>query len=306
MRDEVAGTRSERQLWLMYALVGMTIVVSALVVWGNVPRMSAWLLVLLAAGIGQAVLLPTVAGCLGGLVVLAAWVLFREQTGTWQLGDSMQPVLELVGLCASVALAIWFRQTWAGDKKHLNSLQPLRTLVADHEGVSGLVSRQVAELRLAVEMERARSFGHPLGVILFEVTPRTGSALREAEVHEAYRAVARQLSNEVESYDTPFADGANRTGVIVPERSPDELRQLAESIAGCLAATVLIDAQGFPQPVAQALRLDCGLATYQGEAVESKALMQAAEESLRLSCARPEEAATRGEVDVVSGVAVTG
>lgn len=288
MRKTVPAISPERQLWLVYALLGSTLITSALVIWGNIPRMSAWLLALLALGIGQGLLLPTAAGAIGGLLVVAAWVLLRQTAGIWQQSELVQSLLELAGLSVSVALAVWFRQTWDRDRKVLRSLQPLRTLVAEHEGVSGMVSRQVAELRLDVELARAQAFGHPLGVILFEATPLPGTALPEADLRQVYRAVARQLSNEVRSYDTPFADGANRTGVIMPERGADDVSRQAASIVRSLAGAVFVDALGFPQPVSRVVRLDYGLAVIQGQAVPVGDLLQAAEEHLSASRVRPD------------------
>lgn len=291
MRRLVAGIWSERQLWLVYALLGITMVESALVIWGNLPRTSAWLLMLLALGIGQGLLLPTAAGSLGGLAVAAFWVLFRQGAGIWQRTDLVQSLLELTGLGVSLALAIYYRRAWALDRKHFRSLQPLRTLVADDEGSPGLVSFQVAGMRLQVEMERARAFGHPLGVVLFEATPRPGLDLAEADLQQVYRAVARQVGNEIESYDTPFADGPNRAGAIMPERDSDQLSHEAVAIVHSLVNTIYIDSQGMPKPVSDAVRLDCGLATYRGEAAVSRDLMLAAERCLSTSRARPEEGA---------------
>jgi len=286
---------AEKQLWDLYVLIGGTVVQSVLVLLGNVPRMSAWLLTLLAVGIGQGLLLPSSVGWAGGLTVVVLWVLFRQVAGVWVQAELVQSLLEIVGLSLNVVLAVRYRQAWQQQQHELQELRALREVLVAGDVGTGLLPREVGELRMAEEVDRAMLFRRPLGLLLVEIEQLpelpTGKADASASSieplstspREVYQAVIRQLTSASLVHDIPFRIAPNLVGLIMPERDWDKLYKDAEAIVNALRSASFLDREGHSRFAHRYVKLSFGLGTYQGEVVGTIDLMRAAEDSLSIS-----------------------
>lgn len=273
---------TERQPWELFVLIGGTIAQSALILLGNTPSIAPWLLALLAAGIGQALLLPSTAAWLGGLAVVVLWVFLHRVTGIWLQAELAQRLLEIAGLGLLVALAIRYRKIWQRQQRELHELQELRQVLVAGEVGTGLLPREVGELRMLEEIDRARQFRRPLGLLLIEIEP-ISEPPEAVDLNELYRAITRQLISTALVHDVPFRVDDRHIGLIMPERDWDRLYADADSIAKALRQSSFLDQEGRPRPVLDYARLYFGLGTYQGEVKATIDLMRAAGDSLSIS-----------------------
>lgn len=278
-----ATTDTERLVWLLYGLVGAAILQSALALLGNEPTQSVWLLALLATGIGQALLLPSRFAWFGGLAAIVLWVMFRQATGVWIRDELLQSVLEVLGLSLNIVLAVRFRQGWEELQREVQELSALRQVLVAGEAGTGLLPHQVAELRLVEEVERARQFGRPLGLLLVEIEQLPGTPMEQIAAQEMHQAVVRQLVSASLVQDIPFRIDLNRVGLIMPERDWTSLYRDTEVIVAALKGASFLDSDGHLRNVTHYGRLCFGLGTYQGEASRKVDLMRAAEDSLSVS-----------------------
>jgi hypothetical protein len=278
-----AATGMERPIWLLYALVGVAILQSALVLRGNEPNQSVWLLALLAAGIGQALLLPSRFAWFGGLAAVVLWVMFRQATGVWVRAQLLQGLLEVLGLSLSIVLAVRFRRVWEELQQEVQELVALRQVLVAGEAGTGLLPQQVAELRLLEEVDRARQFRRPLGLLLVEIDQLPEMPVEQIGPREVHQAVVRQLVSASLVQDIPFRIDLNRVGLIMPERDWASLYRDTEAIVTALKGASFLDGNGRSQNVVRCARLSFGLGTYQGEASGTIDLMRAAEDSLNVS-----------------------
>ena len=110
--EHTAPATTEKLLWMLYALIGAAILQTALVLLGHEPEQAVWLVVLLAAGIGQGLMLPSRFAWFGGLAAVVLWVMFRQATGVWVRAELLQSMLEIAGLVLNIILAVRLRQNW--------------------------------------------------------------------------------------------------------------------------------------------------------------------------------------------------
>jgi GGDEF domain-containing protein len=192
-------------------------------------------------------------------------------------------MLEIAGLIANIILAVKLRQSWEPLDQDMEELQTLRRLLVAGESGTGLLPRQVAELRLVEEVDRARQFRRPLGLLLVDIEDLAKSPAHQLQALEAHQALVRQLASTSLVHDIPFRMGPNQVGLILPERDWDGLYQDAESIINALKGAVFVDAEGRSHQVLHLVGLNFGLATYQGETSGTIDLMGAAQDSLSVS-----------------------
>lgn len=279
-QNRPATASTEGVLWLLYALVGATMLQSALVLLGNEVYDSVWLLVILAAGIGQGLLLPSRFAWFGLLAATVLWVMARQVLGIWVQARLLQSMLEVAGLVLSVVLAVRFRHDWEPLQQERQELSSLREILLAGEAGTGLLPRQVAELRLIEEVDRARQFRRPVGLLLVEIEPLNQGSAGELTWSEVWQAVIRQLVSASLVHDIAFRADTNRLGLILPERDWDSLYRDTELIVSALRGGLFIDGEGHSHEVLQHARLEFGLGTYQGETSGTIDLMRAAEDSL--------------------------
>ncbi len=160
-----------------------------------------------------ALFLDAFGGIVLGVAVSAAVVLQQRLTGTWtadSFATSLALVLGLVTvgwLTGMVSAGIHARRRGDGDEAV--SLTPAY-------GSLGLLTRDVAFLRLEEEVSRARRHDRPLTVAVLKVAvtdPSLDPAAREA----ALRAVARLVESQLRDTDVPFALESDEVGAILPE-----------------------------------------------------------------------------------------
>ena len=281
--EHTAPAATEKLLWMLYALIGAAILQTALVLLDHEPEQAVWLVVLLAAGIGQGLMLPSRFAWFGGLAAVVLWVMFRQATGVWVRAELLQSMLEIAGLALNIVLAVRLRQSWEPLEQDMEELQTLRRLLVAGEAGTGLLPRQVAELRLLEEVDRARQFRRPLGLLLVEIEDLAESPAQQTQALEAHQALVRQLVSTSLVHDIPFRMGPNQVGLILPERNWDSLYQDAESVINALKGAVFLDDEGRSHHVLHLVKLNFGLATYQGETSGTIDLMGAAQDSLSVS-----------------------
>jgi hypothetical protein len=279
-RTRFATASPEQALWLIYALVGATIAQTTLVLLGNEVHHSVWLLAILAAAIGQGLLLPARFAWFGLLAAAVLWVIARQTMAIWMPARLPQSMLEVAGLILNVALAVWLRRDWEPLQQERQDFLSLRQVLLAGEAGTGLLSRQVAELRLTEEVDRARQFRRPLGLLLVEIEPLPRRAAGDADPSEVQQALVRQLVSASLVHDIPFRADSNRVGLILPERAWDSLYQDIDAIVDTLRRAMWIDRKGRSHQVVHHVRLRFGLGTYQGEVSGTIDLMRAAEDSL--------------------------
>jgi hypothetical protein len=280
---QTATATTERLIWTFYAALAAAILQTTLVLLGNEPDQSIWLLVLLALGIGQGLLLPSRFAWFGGLAVVVLWVMYRQATGTWIRAQLLQSTLEVGGLALSLVMIVRVRRGWEPVRRDLEELHSLREVLLAGEQGTGLLAPQVAELRLVEEVERARRFHRPLGLLLVEVEETAGTQPGGVQTREAHQALVRQLASVSLAQDIPIRLEENQVGLILPERSWESLYRDAESIVGALKNALFVDVEGQSHPVLDYLTLSFGLGTYQGELSGSIDLLRAARDSLSVS-----------------------
>ncbi len=277
------ATRAERYLWELYWLIGGVIALTALVLLGNLPRLAAWLLALLALGIGQALIFPSHISFLGGILAVVLWVILRQVTGIWTPESMLQNLLEMVGLSLNIFLAIRFRLVWQNQQDELQELRALKQVMVAEDAGAGLLPSKIADLRIMEELDRARQFHRPLGLLLIEISPLAEATMNEKEFEQIFTAVARQVASASLVHDIPFRQSATRVGLILPERKWEELYRDADLIATSLSQVTYMDQEEHPQSIRDYVALSFGLGTYQGETTGEVNLVQAAEDSLAIS-----------------------
>jgi len=276
-------TSEDRYVWNFFVLIGITILLCALVVMGNTPQMSAWLLALLAIGIGQGLLLPSPISFLIGFITVFLWVLFRQITGVWSQQEFVQGLLEIIGLSVSVFLAIRIRQVWQQQNEELQELRGLRQVLVEGEVGTGLLPYEVANLRLLEEIDRAKMFKRPLGLLIIEIEALPKLDEGNVDFHDINQALTRQLTSVSLVHDIPFRITADKVGLIMPERNWNDLYHDTDLIANSLRNAKFIQKDGSMQETHEFIKLNFGLGTYQGEAGGQIDIVRAAEDSLNIT-----------------------
>ncbi len=237
---------------------------------GSVP---VWV----AAAIGLTTLgalgLDAFAGIVVGLAAAAALIAAKRITGRWDADAFALSTAETLALV--VAGAAWGR-AGSGLRPRRGAEEGRVGVLAPVFGSLGLLPHDVAMLRLAEEVERARAYRRPLTLIIVDseaVEPRLDAAARK----QALRAVARILESRVLERDVPFAISASRLGAILPETSVLEgwirVGAIVDAIAGASYASRETGSQAM---VTDALHLHVGLAELSDGITSADALLDAA------------------------------
>lgn len=288
--DEHAAQHSDvlladAMIWTFIVLIALVIATTVFVTFGNLPQMTALLLGLLAVGVGQAILLPPMLASMGALLIIVAWVLLRLVTGIWIEAERAQNIVELGLLTITLLSALRIHILWTKQAQELASLRSLRDVLVADEGGSGLLPREVAELRLQEELGRAKLFRRPLGLLLIEIAAHQDQQIEPADLEEVDRAITRQLSSASLLHDIPFRLAADSVGLIMPERNWEQLYIDADKIIEAINGAALVDELGGTRSVLRYAGIQYGLGTYQGEPGEEQEvnLLRAARDSLSIS-----------------------
>ncbi len=272
---------SIRRPWELCLLSALVITYTALVVVGNRIQVWPWLLALLGVGVIQALLLPLNTGALGGFASLVGWVMFRQMQGIWHPTLLMQNAVEVVGLIATIGLALLCNRVWRRHQHELDKLRKLQQLVAADDTGSGVLPFKVAQLRLAEEVNRACKFGRPIGVMLVDIE-QASPDLPNHELELISRAVARKLVQSATLHDTPFRLSPTRFGLILPERNEHQLYAVVEAIMSALHLARFLDRQLQSKYIREHANLAFGVGMYQGQHADKIDILRAAENSLLL------------------------
>lgn len=269
----------KNQPWELCGLLIGTIALSGAIILGNPNDISLFLLALLVIGITQALLFPSPYSFIGGVAVVAGWVLLRQNAGLWTDVDRTQNLLELTALAANIVMTITYRQTWSQQRGEVSKLQALRDLLVEGENDMGLVSRSIAELRLLEEMERAHSSKQSIGLLLMNIERINRDSVSDNDFMQASKAIVRKLVSSARVYDLPFQAANDSIGIILPERNQSSLRE--DTLALCRAArnATFLNQNGQPKPVVNYIRLGIGWGTNEKQSTALD-IMRLAESSL--------------------------
>lgn len=271
-----------RQPWELYALVGLTIVSSVLVLSDAPSEATPWLVVLMALGIGQALLMPATLSVPIGGGVLAAWMYVAWMLDLWRVDRQVMGVAQMAAVGVSIAMAVRFRRMWQQQQDDLSRYHDLRQRILQEGVGAGLCTRGMAELRALAELDRARAEQRPLGAILVEISAAGQGSRDTLLVDEAFRQAARALADSVGEHDVPFHDREHSLGVILAGRSWEDLCRAVESVQRSVREAPVSGADGVPRRVTECARVHFGLGVYRGGSGEVD-LLGAAEDSLQIS-----------------------
>lgn len=267
------------QPWAFYIFMSTVVMQSALIILNNTPQMSPWLLALLIIGVGVSLLLPRILAGLGGFIAVILWIMVRQTSGIWADIHPASNFLEMAGLVTSIILAIRFRLLWQHQQEEMQSLRSLHNMIKGDEDNSGLLPMAVAELRLIEETNRAKIFRRPLGLLLIEYSSQSKQTLSMTDFRALEKAITRKLASS-SVHDIPFRMAQSAIGLIMPERTWEELYKAADEIVAALRDSSFFDQHGQSQPIGDYVRIDVGLATYQGESEATVDMIKAAKDSL--------------------------
>src|SRR4051794_24208202 len=159
--------------------------------------------------------------------------------------------------------------------------------VAPAYGSLGLLTADVALVRLEEEVVRARRHGRPLSVVVVLVCI-TDDSLDERARSAARRALARLLENTLRETDVPFDLGPDQLGAILPETPPSASWDVVGPVldaAGRAAFTVRQADER--RRLVDCAELHAGLAVLGGELQDAKSLIAAARRSAQAELLRP-------------------
>ena len=112
-----------------------------------------------------------------------------------------------------------------------------------HDSLTGLANRRAYQERLAVEINRANRYGHPLSICLLdldgfkEVNDRLGHPAGD----QVLRNVARQI-DQSRVADDAFRVGGDEFAILMPETTPAEAQLAAERLANAIVEANLGEA----------------------------------------------------------------
>lgn len=270
------------KLSLYLILLNVGVLMQAFVVlFDNPLPLAAGLLALFAVCIAQALLLPSLVAGGVSLALLAAWIAVRWAAGQWVTSELPTIELEIVLLALNSLLAIRLRQGWEKQRADWTEMESLVRTFQLVEVSAGLLPRDIGELRLNDEINRAADFRRPVALMLVEVLPATDAIPAEL-VKEARQTVARQLLNLLTVHDTPFRVDDNRVGVVLPERDWQRLYKDADAIENALRSLTLTRGIHQSSPLSTYVNVNFGLSVYEGAHQTATALMVRAEKSLKV------------------------
>jgi diguanylate cyclase (GGDEF)-like protein len=150
--------------------------------------------------------------------------------------------------------------------------------LARHDPLTGLENRQSFHVRLEEELERARRFDRPCGLIMLDVDHF--KAVNDTHGHpagdEALRRIAGVLNRCVRRIDHVGRYGGEEFIVLLPETGPEGAEALAERIRAAIRA--------HPTPLGteleQRLTASLGVASFPADADSAADLVRAADVAL--------------------------
>lgn len=150
--------------------------------------------------------------------------------------------------------------------------------LARHDPLTGLENRQAFHRRLAEELERARRFGRPCGLIMLDVDHF--KAVNDTHGHpagdEALRRIAGVLCRQVRRIDQVARYGGEEFVMLLPETGAEGTEALAERIrAGISAHPIPLGAE-----LERTITVSLGVATYPADAESAADLVRAADQAL--------------------------
>lgn len=162
-----------------------------------------------------------------------------------------------------VLVFLLIRRHLAGRAATEATLQAL----LNHDELTGLFNRRLANVRLKEEMARARRYQHALALILLDIDHF--KTVNDVHGHptgdKVLRWVAEHLRATVRNTDTPARFGGEEFAVILPETSLQDAFALAERIRRAVAAEPFAPPNGHKAARRVPITLSAGVAEFAGD-----------------------------------------
>jgi diguanylate cyclase (GGDEF)-like protein len=143
------------------------------------------------------------------------------------------------------------------------------------DGLTGIFNRRFFELRINEEMERAKRFNTPLGVIMVDIDhfKRLNDEFGHVLGDEVLRQVSSMFSQQLRKIDVVCRYGGEEFAIVLPETTADHALRVAEKLRN------LIEHWQFPG-VARPVTISAGAAIFPVHGSTRDALVHAADAGL--------------------------
>lgn len=201
----------------------------------------------------------------------AEWRTIRLHTHTQLVSTGLLSlVVVLMAVAAGLTVVRMGRQLQESEARFAH--------LARHDPLTGLENRQSFHRRLEEEVERARRFGRPCGLLMLDVDHF--KAVNDTHGHpagdEALRRIAGVLARQVRRIDHVARYGGEEFVMLLPETGPEGAEALAERIRAAVSA--------HPTPLGtdleRRLTASLGVATFPADAENAAGLVRAADLAL--------------------------
>lgn len=235
------------------------------------------------AGVVAAAICLTVAalfGPLGGLgtgvAAAAAYVGLASRSATWdhtRFPDAMVTCALLVVAGWNVGLVRQVLSSPRGGGFWSAGSMPRSAL--------GIFPFQQGMLRLQEEVERARSTGAPLGLLMVETSP-TSASLTQDGLESAQRGVTRVVLSRTRSTDVPIEVAEGQLALVIPLADRPSIWELLTSVVhGYREAAFTDRTRGAMLPLREYLRMECAVTYLDDTHTSAEDYLRAARRALR-------------------------
>ena len=235
-------------------------------------------------------------GAVVGLLAAAAVIVTRQLAGRWTpagFAGALTLVLSLITLGWLAGMVS------AGIHQRRDRRAGQEESTAPAYGSLGLLTAEVAALRLEEEVARARRHRRPLATVVIRVSV-TDQTLDPTTRQAAHRTVARLVETLLRDTDVPFALGTGELGAILPETDAAASWDVVGPVLDAATRSAFtVREQDERRSLVDCAELYAGLAVLKDSMSGAQALLDAARQAARVDEERavsagraaPEEAA---------------
>jgi diguanylate cyclase (GGDEF)-like protein len=129
--------------------------------------------------------------------------------------------------------------------------------LAQTDGLTGLANRRRLDLDLAAECERARRYGRPLALVMFDVDhfKRFNDTYGHLRGDETLQELATTVRSEIRTTDTVYRYGGEEFAVLTRETDAEHAMALAERLRGRIEQHFA--ARGSSTPITASFGVGC-------------------------------------------------
>lgn len=164
--------------------------------------------------------------------------------------------------------------------RHAQLFDELREL-STHDELTGVANRRLLQGRLHREIERARRFGRPLGLLAVDIDhfKKLNDRLGHATGDAALKAVAGVLEHAVRKVDTVARVGGEEFVVLLPQTDLREAIQVAEKLRAAVEKQIMPGGESQPEG---RLTISVGVAQL-GSSEDAQRLLARADDAMYLA-----------------------